>query len=100
MSQSQTVPTTTMAATGSFLRDLWLLCAPYFRSRDGWIGGGLLLVVILLTVGNVWVNESWKYGPHSNDCETLDFSNNWVAPADSESSPVGVSMEGARQLAR
>jgi putative ATP-binding cassette transporter len=56
MSQSQTVPTTTAAASGSFLRDLWLLCAPYFRSRDGWIGGALLILVILLTVGNVWVN--------------------------------------------
>jgi putative ATP-binding cassette transporter len=56
MSESQTVPTTTTAATGSFLRDLWLLCAPYFRSRDGWIGGALLIVVILLTIGNVWIN--------------------------------------------
>ncbi|MGC1273280.1 MAG: hypothetical protein WBC44_06200 [Planctomycetaceae bacterium] len=51
-------------------------------------------------VGNVWVDQSWKYGPHSNDCEELDFSNNWTAPSSSESSPIAVSVESARQLTR
>lgn len=51
-------------------------------------------------VGNVWVDQSWKYGPHSNDCEELDFSNNWIAPAVSETSPIAVSIESARQIIR
>lgn len=51
-------------------------------------------------VGNVWADESWKFGPHSNDCEDLDFRDNWTVPATSSTSPVAVNLDGATSLSR
>lgn len=41
------------AVTRRFLRDLWGLTAPYWRSDEAWKSGGLLAACILLNLGGV-----------------------------------------------
>ena len=38
------------------LKDTWYLIKPYWRSEDRWRGGGLLLVIIALSLGSVYLN--------------------------------------------
>jgi len=52
-----------MRNIGSFLRDAWHLCRPYFRSEEKWSAWGLLGIIIalnLLTVGMGVVFSFWN----------------------------------------
>jgi len=40
----------------TLLRDAWLIARPYWYSDDRWAGPGLLLVVVALTLGQVYIN--------------------------------------------
>jgi len=40
----------------TLLRDAWLIARPYWYSDDRWAGRGLLLVVVALTLGQVYIN--------------------------------------------
>src|SRR5947207_7207479 len=40
----------------SFLRRVWLLAAPYYRSEQRWRARALLAAVVGLTLGNVYLN--------------------------------------------
>ncbi len=62
-----------MRRFGSFMRDVWYLCGPYFRSEEKWSAWGLLLLVlaadlalvrisVLFNVnGGAWVNALQNY---------------------------------------
>jgi putative ATP-binding cassette transporter len=45
----------------AFLRKLWALTWPYFRSEEKWRAGGLLLVIVGLSLGLVYVNVQITY---------------------------------------
>ena len=66
----------------------------YTRAKTGRV------ITKIRVVGNVWANESWKYGPHSNECPDIDFRDNRVAPATSQTSPVSVNIDAAVPLTR
>jgi len=66
----------------------------YTRSKNGYI------ISKIRVMGNVWAGDSWKYGPHSNDCRDLDWHDNWIAPATSQTSPVSVDMNSSRWFLR
>lgn len=42
--------------TRTFLRELWRLAGPYWRSEDRWAGRGLLAVVVALNLAMVYLN--------------------------------------------
>ena len=39
----------------AFLRDFWTLAAPYWSSEERWAARGLLLVVVSLSLGQVYL---------------------------------------------
>jgi putative ATP-binding cassette transporter len=45
-----------MAGVFAFLRDVWSLSHPYFRSEDRWVACGLLAALVLLNLGLVYLN--------------------------------------------
>ncbi len=45
-----------MTRLRTLLRDAWLIARPYWYSDDRWAGRGLLLVVVALTLGQVYIN--------------------------------------------
>jgi vitamin B12/bleomycin/antimicrobial peptide transport system ATP-binding/permease protein len=45
-----------MARLFAFLRDVWSLSYPYFRSEDRWAACGLLAALVLLNLGLVYLN--------------------------------------------
>ena len=45
-----------MTRLRTLLRDAWLIARPYWYSDDRWAGPGLLLVVVALTLGQVYIN--------------------------------------------
>ncbi len=45
-----------LATTKNFLRDLWALTAPYWRSKERWKSGALLAVIVGLNLGLVGLN--------------------------------------------
>jgi hypothetical protein len=99
--QRQTSALIMQADTGNLsgvtIRDCFLSGGTYTlytRAKPGYV------ISKVRVVGNVWAGDSWKYGPHSNDCQELDFSGNWIAPATSSTSPVAVSVQSATQLTR
>ncbi|NYZ11496.1 ABC transporter ATP-binding protein/permease [Azospirillum sp. RWY-5-1] len=45
-----------IATTRAFFRDLWTLTRPYWSSEERWAARGLLAVIILLNLGQVYLN--------------------------------------------
>ncbi len=45
-----------LAKTRTFLRDLWILVTPYWRSEERWRSGALLAVIVAMNLGTVYVN--------------------------------------------
>ncbi|GAB2178647.1 ABC transporter ATP-binding protein/permease [Dongia sp. agr-C8] len=46
---------------GRFLKKLWALTWPYFRSEEKWIARGLLAVIVAMSLGLVYMNVLFNY---------------------------------------
>ena len=46
---------------GTFLRKLWALTWPYFKSEERWVARGLLAVIIAMSLGLVFMNVLFNY---------------------------------------
>ena len=46
---------------GGFLKKLWALTWPYFRSEEKWIARGLLAVIVTMSLGLVYLNVLFNY---------------------------------------
>ena len=63
-----------LAPLRTFLRDLWTLVRPYWRSEEKWAARGLLAVVVALDLGTVFVTvelNKWQ-APFYNTFEAKD----------------------------
>jgi vitamin B12/bleomycin/antimicrobial peptide transport system ATP-binding/permease protein len=52
---------TSMRGLGPFLRDVWRLAAPYYRSEERWLACGLLATIIAVTLALVGLNVVLSY---------------------------------------
>jgi putative ATP-binding cassette transporter len=61
--------------TKTFLRDLWTLTVPYWRSEERWKSGVLLAVIVAMNLGQVYLNvlfNSW-YNLFYNSLQDRNF---------------------------
>jgi putative ATP-binding cassette transporter len=50
---------------GAFIKDFWKLVRPYWASKERWVAGGLLGIIVLMNLGEVYLNvlfNQWNKG--------------------------------------
>ncbi len=64
-----------MTSIGSFLRDVWRLSRPYFRSEEKWSAWGLLVAILALNLSMVGMNVVLNFWNRNfyNALQTHDF---------------------------